>query len=287
MNENLEKLKQKIGQLVADKRWDDVISLCTQVIDSDQEPHAKAIAYTGRGFACHAKGDLDQTIADFTKAIDLNPGHAAAYSWRGLVYNEKGDPDRAIDDFNQAIDLDPGHAAAYSGRGSAYYAKGNPDKAITDFTRAIELDPNIAEAYLGRFLAHIIDENFLDAFKDFVKADNCDPVMKTFLKTENIEIHVADKIADIYKNHAEEDSVSAVSAFEFYLKLSEATSDIRKKLFHGPANGKEVAHYTSLHTLKSVADQGRFRLYNTAYMNDPEEGRAFFEIMKNLNPKQP
>ena len=68
---------------------------------------------------------------------------------------------------------------------------------------------------------------------------------------------------------------------ELYLSLFEAVSNIREKLFDAPQEDTEVAHYTCLHTLKSLADKERFRLYNAAYMNDPEEGRALFEIMKD------
>lgn len=47
-----------------------------------------------------------------------------------------------------------------------------------------------------------------------------------------------------------------------------------------PEEGREVAHYTSLHTLKNLASKKRFRFYNAAYMNDPEEGSVLFDIVK-------
>ncbi len=41
-----------------------------------------------------------------------------------------------------------------------------------------------------------------------------------------------------------------------------------------------VAHYTSLHTLKNLSEpKSRFRFYHADYMNDPEEGSVFFNIM--------
>ena len=91
------------------------------------------------------------------------------------------------------------------------------------------------------------------------------------------EIYVADQTADIYKDRAEEDGGRA---FELYFKLSEAIIKIQNKQFYRPREAKEVAHYTSLHTLKTLATHEHFRLYNANYMNDPEEGRVFFEIMK-------
>ena len=42
-------------------------------------------------------------IADYSKAIELNPDFAA-YNNRGNVYNRQGKYTQAISDFNKAID---------------------------------------------------------------------------------------------------------------------------------------------------------------------------------------
>lgn len=166
--------------------------------------------------------------------------------------------------------------------GSACIGDGDYDQAIAVYTKALEFELNFAKAHLfyalahhGRGSAHIKTGNFLDAFKDFVEADNGDPVLKTKMP----EIYVSVKIADIYKDHTEEDKAST---FELYFRLLEAISNIQRKQFYAPQENVEVAHYTPLHTLKSLADKGRFRLYNAAYMNDPEEGIEFFEVMKKF-----
>jgi Tetratricopeptide repeat len=59
------------------------------------------------------------TIADFDKAIELDPNDAYAYYSRGLAYEEKGDLDRAIADFAKLIELNPKYAPAYNDRGLA------------------------------------------------------------------------------------------------------------------------------------------------------------------------
>ena len=157
---------------------------------------------------------------------------------------------------------------------------GDYDQAIADYTKALEFKLNFANqdrfyalAHHERGFAYIKTGNFLNAFKDFVEANKRDPVLKTRVPA----IYVLDKIADIYKDHAEEEGHRA---FELYFRLLEATSNIQQKQFYAPQENAEVAHYTSLHTLKNLAGKRRFRLYNAAYMNDPEEGRVFFEIME-------
>ena len=71
-------------------------------------------------------------------------------------------------------------------------------------------------------------------------------------------------------------------AFELYSKLLHSIIKIQLKRFYKPEESREVAHYTSLHTLKYLANEERFRFYNAAYMNDPEEGSVFFDITERL-----
>ena len=97
------------------------ISGCTTVIQSGKETQKnRAVAYTNRGNAYLGKKDYDRAIADYNKAIELEPKLAAAYANRGLAYGAKGDIDGAIADLDKAIDLNPKLAHAYANRGLAY-----------------------------------------------------------------------------------------------------------------------------------------------------------------------
>jgi Flp pilus assembly protein TadD len=66
-----------------------------------------AIAYSNRGGAYIAKGQMNRAIADFNKTIRLNPKSALAYNNRGIAYGIKGQRDRAIADLRRALKLDP------------------------------------------------------------------------------------------------------------------------------------------------------------------------------------
>ena len=66
------------------------------------------------------------------------------YLHRGDAYFEKEEYDKAIAEFSRAIELDPNYAEAYYKRGVAYLRKDKYDEAIADLTKAIELDPRIA-----------------------------------------------------------------------------------------------------------------------------------------------
>ena len=63
-----------------------------------------AIVYYGRGLAKSTKGDQDGAIADFSKAIELNPKLAEAYLNRGLAKSTKhSEPPGAAQDVEKSI----------------------------------------------------------------------------------------------------------------------------------------------------------------------------------------
>ena len=141
------------GWAWSDKReYDKAIADYTKVIEINPKD---AEAYDYRGRVWERKGDYDKAkadfaqaddlkygysrdIADYTKAIKINPKDADAYYHRGCIWGKKGDYDKAIADLTKAIELDPKNAkAAYYERSQAGYAKYEHDLKIGDTTKAI------------------------------------------------------------------------------------------------------------------------------------------------------
>ena len=61
--------------------------------------------------------DYNGAIADYTKAIELDPNNSNAYINRGIVKNDLKDYYGAIFDYTKAIELDPNNSIAYYNRG--------------------------------------------------------------------------------------------------------------------------------------------------------------------------
>jgi tetratricopeptide (TPR) repeat protein len=154
---------------------DIAISACARLIQSGKETPDLAIAYSNRGKAYYAKGELDQALADCNKAIELDPKLAAAYSTRGKAYYGKDEVDRALADYNKAIELDPKLAVAYNNRGLVYGDKGEVDRALADYNKAIELDPTLAVAYNNRGIVYKHKGEFDQALADYNKALELNP----------------------------------------------------------------------------------------------------------------
>ena len=53
-----------------------------------------------------------RAIADFDKAIALNPDDAYAYNNRAVTYEKNGDKEQAIADFRKTLEIDPSHQYA-------------------------------------------------------------------------------------------------------------------------------------------------------------------------------
>ncbi len=87
---------------------------CTQVIERGKRESRedRSFAYTNRGNAYDDKGEVDRAIADYTKAIALNPKYALAYNNRGIAYDEKGDKEQAIADYRKALEINPSQQRA-------------------------------------------------------------------------------------------------------------------------------------------------------------------------------
>ena len=109
-------------------------------------------AYFSRAVTYDQLQEWPRALADYDRAIQLDPNFAIAISNRGLLKtDELNDPQGALADYNRAIQLYPNFVEAYSNRGLLKQEKLNdPPGALADYNRAIQLNPNFVEAYQNR-----------------------------------------------------------------------------------------------------------------------------------------
>lgn len=101
----------------------------------------KAAVYVNRGSAYYDLNQFDKAIADYDKAIGLDPGGTAAYNDRGIAYAEIKQYDKALADYAKAISLDPKDGTEYNNRGVVYLWLDKCEKTRADLEKAIQLDP--------------------------------------------------------------------------------------------------------------------------------------------------
>ena len=154
--------------------------------DANKAPESSTVAATpppnepnedlvNRGIEKGKEGDLDGAIADFTRAIQLDPKDDAPYYNRAQAKRLKKDAAGAIADYTRAIELGSTNPAAYNNRGNARAENNDRDGAIADYTRAIELKPDYARAYYNRAVAKEAKGDVAGAAADFKSAEKLDP----------------------------------------------------------------------------------------------------------------
>ena len=81
-----------------------------------------------------------RAVADFTRAVRLDPDFVQAFYDRGLLlWRELADGEGAERDLTRVIELDPGRAEAWFNRALARQVMGDVAGALADFERYLEI----------------------------------------------------------------------------------------------------------------------------------------------------
>jgi tetratricopeptide (TPR) repeat protein len=138
--------------------------------------------YVKRGIARFSQGDLEGAIANYEKAIEVNPRFADAFFHRGKARRAKGDLNGAIADYETSIELDPRLAENNRDIASAYYNRGfirtnglEIYEALSDFDQAIRYNPRHVDSFIKRGEAHLILGDFKKAIADFNNSLDLNP----------------------------------------------------------------------------------------------------------------
>ena len=139
---------------------DDVASFairaCTALINSTKfntlefsiEDRARIFAW--RGKAWMTEGDPADAVADYTRAIELDPANVATLKDRALAYTKLGEHAKAVEDWTGLLTRQPDNDQFYRFRGTSLLAAGRHGDALADFDKSLEINSGGIDAYLGR-----------------------------------------------------------------------------------------------------------------------------------------
>jgi len=123
-----------------EKSGDIAIRACTEALRRDPRD---TVSYVNRAFEYVQKGQHAQSIADYSKAIELDAGRLDAYQGRAWAYLKTGKAEQGLADAERALQLKPNDARTFDMRGHIYEALGRRDDAVADFRRALALEPRM------------------------------------------------------------------------------------------------------------------------------------------------
>jgi len=101
---------------------------------------------------CRLDGDqekLDQALASYQKALDLDPGLAAAHTNLGNLYYRLGEHSEALRCYEDACALDPDQPEARYNLANILEDEGDLDLAIAEYRRVLVLAPDFKDAHFN------------------------------------------------------------------------------------------------------------------------------------------
>jgi Tfp pilus assembly protein PilF len=109
-----------------------------------------AQGYTTRGQALARSGKTEEALAEFDRALALDPYDVKALYGRGLIYQGEKQHQQAIEDFTAANGLKPQQVEPLLARATSYLAIDKARQAASDLDEAVLADPNSAQAWTAR-----------------------------------------------------------------------------------------------------------------------------------------
>ncbi|MFQ3613616.1 MAG: tetratricopeptide repeat protein, partial [Cyanobacteriota bacterium] len=133
-------------------------------------------AFAARASLHSYLGEWEAALADWSKAIELQPDPALYYN-RGVTYSCADRYDEAIADLDRSLEADPQQPNTLYNRGNALYELGEMKAALDDYDRAFRLEANrnqvdVSDEYglYGRGLAHCHMGDKVTALSDWQAA---------------------------------------------------------------------------------------------------------------------
>jgi putative GTP pyrophosphokinase len=122
------------------------IELYTQLIQTVNKQRVMAVILVHRGMAYFGDSRYEAALADFSRALELDPRNARTHYYLGVVHRFTSEFSKALDAFERALELDPFHFNSLLSRAQTYFQLGDLVKAHQDCLRAVKLRPAVDEA---------------------------------------------------------------------------------------------------------------------------------------------
>ena len=93
------------------------------------------------------RGQFDEAIAHYRKALEIKPDDAEAHYNLGNALAGRGQVDEAIAHYQTALELKPDYADAHNNLANALAGRGQVDEAVAHYRKALEIKPDYVEAH--------------------------------------------------------------------------------------------------------------------------------------------
>ena len=208
-------------------------------------------------------GDLEQAVANYTRALRIKPDFAEAHNNLGDVLKSLGKPEEAVASYHRALQIKADFAEAHNNLGDVLKSLGKAEEAVASYNRALQTKPDF-------FIAH----------------NNLGAALNDLGKTEEA-VSSLTKALQIQPNLAEAHSNLGVALNELG-KSEEAASSLTRALQIKPDFAK--AHINLGTTLNDLGKPDEaVASYNRALQINPAFAKAhrFLSTVKKFQDDDP
>ena len=135
----------------------------------------QSVTENNLGTALQAEGRLDEAIAHYQRAIDLNPNDPPPYNNMGTALRLKGDANGAIAVYRRVLAMAPGYANAHFNMANALMDTRQVDEALTHFAIAAKDTPGSVDIENNYGVALVLARRPEEAAAAFKRAIEADP----------------------------------------------------------------------------------------------------------------
>ena len=280
-----------------------------QKYNEAEESYKKAIeinpqndsAYNNLGILYQLQQKYSNAEESYKKAIEINPQNDSAYYNLGIIYQQQQKYSNAEESYKKAIEINPQKDSAYYNLGNIYQLQQKYSNAEESYKKAIKINSipvyknslsevnrkleDYKEALFNRLDNLGKYEIELESFENLVKKIGHSLYKEFFASTNSYNSEVNEIISEIEKNNLK----IVDSLYVDLIKLMISVNNFKYKSLVTKSDGiQKLYQYTSINTLKSMLNLNtccedtnvNIRLYNTDYMNDPDEGEFFINQLK-------
>ena len=148
-------------QVTQSKKWADAAA--EQCRKSSAQDDTLAAPHICLGRVLAGTGSYEKAVAEYRRAVELEPTDDAAYGGLGYAYEQLNEPGDAEKTFKQAIAARPNYWATYNWLGTFYKRHGHFEDAVSMFSQVISLAPDSFTGYYNLGAVRILQGKYEEA----------------------------------------------------------------------------------------------------------------------------
>ena len=127
------------------------------------------------GFVLFQKGQIEEAITYYKKAIQINPNSYNTEDDLGIALVRIGRVEEAMTQYRKAIEIKPDYADAHNNLGNILLQTGQAEEALIHFKKVLEIEPKFEKAYNNMGVALLRMHRLDEASNYFTKAIEIKP----------------------------------------------------------------------------------------------------------------